>query len=236
MTRQSSFGLVWWIAGTLATGCALPGITADYDAGANGVGGSKGGASATGGSRPNAGASNGGGGAANVGGESSGGTSKFGGFEPARRHYEFGRIARRWWLEHTRRQRCNGRSRRWRWGHGRSHSERRRPNDGHGRHQDHRGPIEHGWRYRERAAHRVPAAQGPRGARRVLVGASPRGGHGGDGRRTEHGRCSGHWRVEQHQAGGYGGGCRLRPCLCVDSGRYNLVLGKQHGWRTRQRS
>jgi alpha-tubulin suppressor-like RCC1 family protein len=76
------------IAGTLATGCALPGITADYDANSVG-GGTNGGATHTGGSAASAGNSNvggrtSGGGANSVGGATSvGGTSPQGGTKSA---------------------------------------------------------------------------------------------------------------------------------------------------------
>lgn len=83
------------IAGAFTAGCALPGITSDYDPGANGVGGGNGGTvgvQATGGATTVAGASNGGvtsaagagnGGASNNGGSSGmGGRTEIGGTSP----------------------------------------------------------------------------------------------------------------------------------------------------------
>ena len=68
------------IAGTLATGCALPGMTADYDAGITGVAGANGGGTHAGGSGPIGGSANAGG-ASNLGGgmSNAGGSSSAGG-------------------------------------------------------------------------------------------------------------------------------------------------------------
>ncbi len=79
MVRTSRW--LFCIAGTLATGCALPGITADYDQGIGG--GANGGSNATGGSKLTAGATNAGatsvGGKAATGGSANGGATSVGG-------------------------------------------------------------------------------------------------------------------------------------------------------------
>ncbi len=81
--------LIICIAGTWLTGCALPGITADYDAGTSGVGGANGGGPHSGGSSNAGGASNVGGklstgGLSNAGGtQNSGGLGAIGGASPA---------------------------------------------------------------------------------------------------------------------------------------------------------